>query len=330
MMLDVYDIGWMDGWTAEHKSNKYAREWLCSLPSRSVVWCVPLRLRAGSGDSDGRDRGQAENWTWSMCKNTTPARAWDGTDFFFSHSTFSSTSPEMPIQRGPIFSYLFSRPRIVSSPGTRPIYMNGAYHFVATPASPFLPDLRGHAHKSGTFLFLQKSENRVLMRKWQLCSKIHFDCLRLSNILPLFCLCRTGKIQRSAIARALKFLPKPWKSQSFPDSPQSKQSQTKKKWKPESRSSRTGLLVTTKSEEEASMPNRPKCLEDSPWGRVGEWSMAPWELLGCPVDTALLLGCPVALGCPVDTRTSVMAGRNDTDGVVLGPGGCVAGDEEAS
>ena len=140
-MLDVYDIGWMDGWTAEHKSNKYAREWLCSLPSRSVVWCVALKLRAGEW-RQWREGGQAENWTWSMCKNTTPAKAWDGTDFFFSHSTFSSTSPEMPVQRGPVFSYLFSRPRTVSSPGTSPKYMNGAHHFVATPASPFLPDLR--------------------------------------------------------------------------------------------------------------------------------------------------------------------------------------------
>ena len=64
MMLEVYDLGWMDGWNAEHKSNKYAREWLCSLPGRSVVWCVALRLRAGEW-RQWREGGQAEKWRHS-------------------------------------------------------------------------------------------------------------------------------------------------------------------------------------------------------------------------------------------------------------------------
>ena len=68
MMLEVYDLGWMDGWNAEHKSNKYAREWLCSLPGRSVVWCVALRLRAGEW-RQWREGGQAENNNNPTCRD---------------------------------------------------------------------------------------------------------------------------------------------------------------------------------------------------------------------------------------------------------------------
>ena len=80
MMLEVYDLGWMDGWNAEHKSNKYAREWLCScapclLPPWQdccvVCWtpCLAGLLCGvlnwgwglwGTTDSDGME-GQTEN-----------------------------------------------------------------------------------------------------------------------------------------------------------------------------------------------------------------------------------------------------------------------------
>ena len=50
MMLEVYDLGWMDGMLNTRAISMQGSDCapcLCSLPGRSVVWCVALRLRAG-------------------------------------------------------------------------------------------------------------------------------------------------------------------------------------------------------------------------------------------------------------------------------------------
>ena len=86
--------------------------------------------------------------------------------------------------------------------------------------------------------FLKKSQEQILLKKWQPCMTIQFSCFHMSHIPGLFRIFTTSKIQHSTIARALKFLSKPWTSQSFPAS-QQKSRRGQKKWKAESRSKRT-------------------------------------------------------------------------------------------
>ena len=138
---------------------------------------------------------------------------------------------EVRIQRARSFD-IFAWPRPVSSLGMCAININEAYHFMAT--------LLLSSRKSGPFSFLQRSDKRILLEKWQLCPKIQLVAFVRPTFLAFFAYSRQAKFSTLPLPEHWN----PWPSHEHPNLFQllnRKADAGKKKWKAESRLTRTHI-----------------------------------------------------------------------------------------